>query len=78
MSNLTIGITVVFFNLAAAEKKERRRLQLAPRTKPVNELPAPLEKSSSGIFGEAKPVDTRRREQEIEEKITKEKEEAKK
>lgn len=55
--------------------KERRKLQLAPRTKPIEPVPPPSEAvSSSSIFGGAKPVDTAAREREIEERLAKEKE----
>lgn len=49
--------------------KERKRLVLQPRTvdKPVGET----EVAASSIFGGAKPVDTQRREREIEEKLEK-------
>ncbi|KAK2703474.1 hypothetical protein QYM36_018068, partial [Artemia franciscana] len=50
--------------------KERPRLQLAPRTKPVEKelAPSPTAATSS-IFGGAKPVDTLKRELQIEEKL---------
>jgi translation initiation factor 4B len=54
---------------------ERRKLNLAPRTKPIEPVPPPSEAvSSSSIFGGAKPVDTAAREREIEERLAKEKE----
>ena len=46
--------------------KERPRLQLQKRTAPVEPASA-----SSAIFGGAKPVDTAKKEQEIEEKLQK-------
>ena len=48
--------------------KERPRLQLQKRTAPVEPAPA---SASSAIFGGAKPVDTAKKEQEIEEKLQK-------
>ncbi|GIY26323.1 eukaryotic translation initiation factor 4B [Caerostris darwini] len=55
--------------------KERRKLVLAPRTKPVEPVPPPSEAiAKSSIFGGAKPVDTAAREREIEERLTKGKE----
>ncbi|XP_054708067.1 eukaryotic translation initiation factor 4B-like [Uloborus diversus] len=54
---------------------QRRKLQLAPRTKPIEPLPPPAEAvGSSSIFGGAKPVDTAAREREIEERLAREKE----
>ena len=58
------------FVLVAKEPKERRRLQLQPRSKPVDEIGKSEKKSA--IFGEAKPVDTSSREKEIEERLKKE------
>ncbi|XP_015908013.1 eukaryotic translation initiation factor 4B isoform X2 [Parasteatoda tepidariorum] len=56
-------------------QKERPKLQLAPRTKPIETVPPPAEAvASSSIFGGAKPVDTAAREREIEERLAKEKE----
>jgi len=54
--------------------KERPRLNLAPRSKPVE---GEDEKGSgqSSIFGGAKPVDTLKKEKEIEERLKREKEE---
>lgn len=46
---------------------ERPKLQLAPRTLPVEESNAPV--ASSSIFGSAKPVNTAAREREIEERL---------
>ncbi|KAJ8934399.1 hypothetical protein NQ314_013440 [Rhamnusium bicolor] len=56
-----------------AEPRERPKLVLAPRTKPVENVPVKAESvPSASIFGSAKPVDTSQREREIEEKIAKE------
>ncbi|XP_066300821.1 eukaryotic translation initiation factor 4B-like isoform X3 [Branchiostoma lanceolatum] len=53
---------------------ERPKLQLAKRTKPVESAPPPAQaKSSSNIFGGAKPVDTAAKEREIEEKLARQK-----
>jgi len=56
--------------------KERPRLQLAPRSKPVED--EDKEAGGSSIFGGAKPVDTLKKEQEMEEKLKREKEEKEK
>lgn len=48
---------------------ERKRLQLQPRSRPKEEIAAPAEVIRSSIFGDAKPVDTAKKELEIEEKI---------
>ena len=56
--------------------KERPRLQLAPRSKPVED--EDKDAGSSSIFGGAKPVDTLKKEQEIEDKLKREKEEKEK
>ena len=57
------------------EPMERPRLQLKPRSKPLEESPAsPDALGSSSIFGGAKPVDTAKREKEIEERRQKKKE----
>lgn len=48
---------------------ERKRLQLQPRSKPKEEIAAPAETIRSSIFGDAKPVDTAKKELEIEEKL---------
>ncbi|GBM64385.1 Eukaryotic translation initiation factor 4B [Araneus ventricosus] len=59
----------------SAAPKERRKLQLAPRTKPIEPVPPPSEAiAKSSIFGGAKPVDTAAREREIEERLAREKE----
>lgn len=55
-----------------AEPRERPKLVLAPRTKPVENVPVKESVPSSAIFGNAKPVDTTQREKEIEEKLAKE------
>ncbi|XP_019624903.1 PREDICTED: eukaryotic translation initiation factor 4B-like [Branchiostoma belcheri] len=53
---------------------ERPKLQLAKRTKPVENTPPPAQaKSQSSIFGAAKPVDTAAKEREIEEKLARQK-----
>lgn len=49
---------------------ERPKLQLAPRTLPVEEVNAPV--GGSSIFGSAKPVNTAAREREIEERLKEE------
>ena len=53
---------------------ERPRLQLQPRTKPLEDKSGGRERgeggrASSSIFGQAKPVDTAAREREIEERL---------
>mgnify|MGYP000157991434 FL=1 len=74
-------------NVVFAEApKERPRLNLQPRTKPVEHVEVPKEpsrlskepqprpqRSSASIFGSAKPVDTAQREREIEERMMKQK-----
>ncbi|XP_023030394.1 uncharacterized protein isoform X2 [Leptinotarsa decemlineata] len=56
----------------APQPRERPRLMLAPRSKPVETLPVKTETvPSASIFGSAKPVDTSQREREIEEKLAK-------
>ena len=54
--------------------KERPRLQLQPRSKPINNDETST--ANSAIFGGAKPVNTALREQQIEEKLLKEREES--
>ncbi|XP_021952544.1 eukaryotic translation initiation factor 4B isoform X2 [Folsomia candida] len=49
--------------------KTRKKLVLAPRTAPTAATPTESAERSSSIFGEAKPVDTLKRELEIEEKL---------
>ena len=56
------------------EIKERPRLNLAPRTIPVEESSSSQVASASAIFGAAKPVNTAAREKEIEERLKKERE----
>merc|ERR1719471_1036138 len=53
--------------------KERPKLALAPRSKPKEEADSGA--TQSNIFGGAKPVDTVKKEKEIEEKLAREKEE---
>merc|ERR1712168_1139223 len=53
--------------------KERPKLALAPRSKPKDDAESGA--TQSNIFGGAKPVDTVKKEKEIEEKMQKEKEE---
>ncbi len=55
--------------------RERKKLVLEKRTKPIEAAPA-KSSSSSAIFGAAKPVDTAAREREIEDRLAKEREEA--
>lgn len=57
----------VALDMISDAPRERPRLQLAKRTVPLHET-GPAE-SSSAIFGGAKPVDTAKKEQEIEEKL---------
>jgi len=54
--------------------KERPRLALAPRSKPAESAEAGPTGASSSIFGGAKPVDTLKKEKELEEKMAQEKE----
>ncbi|XP_060523747.1 eukaryotic translation initiation factor 4B [Cylas formicarius] len=59
---------------ASWEPRQRPRLQLAPRTKPLENQPAidpATAVPSAAIFGNAKPVDTSERERQIEEKLLK-------
>ena len=51
------------------EPQERPRLKLQPRSKPQEDAASDMPAASSSIFGGAKPVDTARREKEIEEKL---------
>ena len=55
---------------------ERPKLNLAPRTLPVEESKIDSGEKSSSIFGSAKPVNTAAREREIEEKLKKDRLEA--
>ena len=55
---------------------ERPKLELQPRTKPLEDKSGGRERgeegrASSSIFGKAKPVDTAAREREIEERLLK-------
>ncbi|XP_076250153.1 eukaryotic translation initiation factor 4B-like isoform X2 [Rhynchophorus ferrugineus] len=55
-----------------SEPRQRPKLKLAPRTKPIQQQPvteAPKPVGSASIFGNAKPVDTTERDREIEEKL---------
>lgn len=54
---------------------ERPRLQLQPRTKAVVKTEETDSGSPSAIFGGARPVDTATKEQEIEERMKREKQE---
>ncbi|KAG5878269.1 hypothetical protein JTB14_025857 [Gonioctena quinquepunctata] len=58
---------------ASSEPRERPKLKLVPRTKPVENESAKTGETvpSASIFGNAKPVDTSQREREIEEKLAK-------
>ncbi|KAL4229145.1 Eukaryotic translation initiation factor 4B [Mactra antiquata] len=60
----------------AEPAKERPRLQLQPRSKPIETETSGGDKpkKAASIFGSAKPVDTAQREREIEEKLLKQKE----
>ena len=53
------------------EPPVRPRLRLQPRSKPLEDTPTDQPVSTSSIFGGAKPVDTAKREKEIEEKLMK-------
>lgn len=67
------------------EPKTRTKLNLQPRTKPIEEIvvkedsadeaPAPSSATAASIFGGARPVDTAAREREIEERLAREREE---
>ena len=73
--------------ISASEPRTRKKLQLQPRTKPVEQIvvkeevaeevasepaaPAPTPVPAVNIFGAAKPVDTAAREREIEERLNK-------
>ena len=71
----------MYFIAFTETPKERPRLQLQPRSKPVEntpssegeEKPRPAPAPSSSIFGSAKPVDTAQREREIEERLMQQK-----
>ncbi|KAL4003276.1 RNA recognition motif family protein [Acanthocheilonema viteae] len=51
------------------EKHERRKLQLQPRTKPLNSTEEDLPARPTSIFGLAKPVDTYEKEKQVEERL---------
>ncbi|VIO92040.1 RNA binding protein, putative [Brugia malayi] len=51
------------------EKHERRKLQLQPRTKPLNSTGDDLPARPTNIFGLAKPVDTYEKEKQAEERL---------
>lgn len=51
--------------------RERPKLHLQPRTKPLEDKSGPV--SGSSVFGGAKPVDTAAKEREIEEKLARQK-----
>jgi translation initiation factor 4B len=66
---------------AAVQKIERKKLDLQPRTKPVEAeaqaevVEAPVQpKRSTSIFGAAKPVDTAAKEKEIEQRLQRDRE----
>ncbi|KAL1505505.1 hypothetical protein ABEB36_005056 [Hypothenemus hampei] len=62
----------------SAEPRQRPKLNLAPRTKPLDQQQTVKSESAvpaASIFGNAKPVDTAERERQIEEKLLKEQEE---
>lgn len=65
-------IIIILLFCFSAEPRERRKLVLAPRTKPMENVPVKESVPSAAIFGNAKPVDTTQREKEIEEKLAKE------
>ena len=54
----------------SGEPRQRPKLMLTPRTKPVEAEPEKVQ-SSTSIFGNAKPVDTAARERQIEERLAK-------
>lgn len=71
-----------FLSIIIAEPRTRPKLQLQPRTKPIDPIIVKEEQqsaaqtaatpaSSTNIFGAAKPVDTTAREREIEERLAK-------
>ncbi|KAM3722942.1 putative RNA-binding protein [Dirofilaria immitis] len=53
----------------STEKHERRKLQLQPRTKPLNNIGEDLPARPTSIFGLAKPVDTYKKEKQAEERL---------
>lgn len=75
------GLTDIFITLLD-EPKTRPKLKLQPRTKPPEEVAAAVVKEevaptptppAASIFGGARPVDTAAREREIEERLSKQK-----
>ncbi|ESN93405.1 hypothetical protein HELRODRAFT_194085 [Helobdella robusta] len=64
--NVANNTSVEITQPAPSGPKERPKLNLKPRSKPLNEAPDVV---TSTIFGAAKPVDTTQREREIEEKL---------
>ena len=56
------------------EIKERPKINIAPRSIPVEESAPAQVSSASAIFGAAKPVNTAAKEKEIEERLKKERE----
>ncbi|CAG9764560.1 unnamed protein product [Ceutorhynchus assimilis] len=62
---------------SGSETRQRPKLNLAPRTKPIEQTDAKAEPAApaASIFGNAKPVDTTERERQVEEKLLKEQEE---
>lgn len=80
--NLVNKIYKKFLSIIIAEPRTRPKLQLQPRTKPIDPIiikeeqqsaaqTAATPASSTNIFGAAKPVDTTAREREIEERLAK-------
>lgn len=67
---MTRYCVIIFCAFHRTEPRERPRLNLQPRTKPVEKVPSEASRQSS-IFGSAKPVDTAAKEREIEEKMKK-------
>lgn len=57
--------------LFCSAPKERKRLVLKPRSKPLeeNQTEEDIAAAKAAVFGGAKPVDTAAREREIEEKL---------
>ena len=62
------GVLISCLWFCCPEPAERPRLNLKPRSKPIEEAGSADRSSSSAIFGAAKPVDTAAREREIEER----------
>lgn len=74
---------LIYSNCSTGEQRSRQKLNLQPRTKPLEEVAAPQPpagvdnppvtgSTSASIFGGAKPVDTAAREREIEERLARE------